>query len=94
METNNNDLIENSQIEEITSQNRGPNPYLVIFIAIIVLAYLYSLTFGESSISVMLKAKWKKEELLREYNALQQENQKLQKKHFELIQLSPTKDAF
>jgi len=65
---------------------------LIIFIAI--LLYLYSIFFGEYSLGVMLDAKAKKEKLLQEYNTLQQENQKLQKKHFELIQLTPSEDAF
>ena len=65
---------------------------LVIFIAVIL--YLYSIFFGEYSLGVMLDAKAKKEQLQNEYNKLQQENQKLQKKHFELIQLTPSEDAF
>jgi cell division protein FtsB len=65
---------------------------LIIFIAIVL--YLRSILFGEYSISVLLNAKSKKEKLEKEYNALQNQNQKLQKKHFEMIQLTPQEDAF
>jgi len=65
---------------------------IAIFIAIIL--YLRSILFGDYSIAVMLDAKSKKEQLTKEYNKLQEENQKLQKQHFEMIQLTPTEDAF
>jgi len=65
---------------------------IVIFIAIIL--YLRSILFGDYSIAVLLNAKAKKEQLTKEYNKLQEENQKLQKQHFEMIQLTPDEDAF
>ena len=70
------------------------SPAFVVLFIFLVLWYFYSLIFGERSISVLISDEWKKQELLDEYNKLQEENQKLQKKYFELIQLTPEVDAF
>ena len=78
--------------DETKKEGFSPLIKLLFFVAIVL--YLYSILFGEYSIGVMLDAKHKKERLLKEYNTLQGENQKLQKKHFEMIQLTPTEDTF
>jgi len=65
---------------------------LVLFFML--LYYLYSLFFGESSIGVLQNAYEREQKLKDEYNKIQNENQKLQKKHFELIQLTPEEDDF
>ncbi len=87
-----NTINEYNDYSDRESDSKSALLKLVIFIAIIL--YLYSIFFGEYSLGVMLDAKAKKEQLQQEYNTLQQENQKLQKKHFELIQLTPSEDAF
>ena len=76
------------------STKGGSSPLLKLLFFIAIALYLYSIIAGEYSIRVLLDAKHKKERLLDEYNTLQTENQKLQKKHFEMIQLTPTEDAF
>jgi len=58
------------------------------------LFYLYSLFFGSYSVGVLLDVKKRLKALNQEYTQLQNENQKLQKRHFELIQLTPKEDAF
>lgn len=64
---------------------------ILIFLAFV--SYLYSLFYGESSVSVLLDAKNREAKLMQEYNNIQNENQKLQKKHFELIQLTPDEET-
>ncbi len=80
----------------IEKEKRELNTSLVISsIFYIVIAYmLYQLFFGESSIGVLQSALDREEKSTIEYNKIQQENQKLQKKHFELIQLTPQEDQF
>jgi len=68
-------------------------PYHFIVIVFLVF-YLYSIFFGSYSIGVLLDVKKRLNTLQQEYTQLQNENQKLQKKHFELIQLTPQEDAF
>ncbi len=68
-------------------------PYHFI-IAVFLLFYLYSIFFGNYSVGVLLDVKKRLATLKTEYMQLQNENQKLQKKHFELIQLTPQEDAF
>ncbi|HGZ70788.1 MAG TPA: hypothetical protein ENK74_05270 [Nitratifractor sp.] len=68
-------------------------PYHIV-VAIFLLFYLYSLFFGSYSVGVLVDVKKRLSTLQEEYNSLQNENQKLQKKHFELIQLTPQEDAF
>ena len=89
---------DNLQIEETikASSKRQLNTSLLlkIFITIIFFSYLYSLFYGESSIGVLQAAKEREEQLRAEYNKTQHENQQLQKKHFELIQLTPEEDNF
>ncbi len=70
------------------------SPIFIIVFLFLVLWYFYSLLFGERSISALISAESKKQELIDEYNKLQEANQKLQKKYFELIQLTPEVDAF
>ncbi len=64
------------------------------FVAILLALYLYSLFFGSYSVGVLIDVKKRLASLQEEYNSLQNENQNLQKKHFELIQLTPEEDAF
>jgi len=68
-------------------------PYHFV-VAILLLFYLYSIFFGNYSVGVLLDVKKRLETLKTEYTQLQNQNQKLQKKHFELIQLTPQEDAF
>ncbi len=87
------DIVEdiNCQNEE---QERKRASLLPLILFILAIVYLYSILFGDYSIKVYLNVKNEKEKIVQEYNALQKENQKLQKKHFELIQLTPSEDAF
>ena len=89
-----NKILEDSEYKEEQSEKKFLSPLLKLLFFVALLLYLYSILFGEYSIGVMLDAKKRKEHLLQEYNALQSENQKLQKKHFEMIQLTPTDDSF
>ena len=96
METNNQkegigEILEAAKTQKV---KKDYSVLYAIIIAIALLIYFYSLIFGQNSISVLLSVKWKKEELIKEYNKLQLENQKLQKEHFELIQLTPDQDVF
>jgi len=77
-------------------QNRGFNfaTTAKFIITALFLGYFYSLFFGESAIGVLIDAKDREVKLVQEYNKIQNENQKLQKKHFELIQLTPQEDSF
>ncbi len=50
--------------------------------------YVGVLLFGENSLSVFYKLKNEKESLQKQAQSLKLSNQKLQKKYFELIQLS------
>ena len=84
--------MEKINIDDILGQNDNKNrfrPILIVAIILAVLMYLYALFFGESSLQVYFKTKWKKEELMQDYKILQEQNQKLQKEYFELIQLTP-----
>ncbi len=69
-------------------------PLIALGAVIGFILYFYALFFGERSIFVYIDAKNKLQELNNEYNTLQNQNQKLQKKYFELIQLTPDEDAF
>jgi len=89
-----NDLVEENYNDYTEKERKKISLFLKIAIFIAILLYLYSILFGEYSISVLLDAKSKKERLEKEYDALQNQNQKLQKKHFEMIQLTPQEDAF
>ena len=89
-----NSILGDSEYQDGQNSKRGFAPLIKLLFFIVLLVYIYSILFGEYSISVMLDAKKKKEYLLKEYNTLQIENQKLQKKHFEMIQLTPTEDSF
>ncbi|HFQ62143.1 MAG TPA: hypothetical protein ENK39_07600 [Epsilonproteobacteria bacterium] len=51
--------------------------------------YVGILIYGENSLTVLNQLKEKKQGLLEEGNALKNENQRLQKEYFELIQLEP-----
>lgn len=68
-------------------------PYHIV-VLFFMLIYLYSLFFGSYSVGVLVDVKKRLSALQTEYNSLQNENQQLQKKHFELIQLTPKEDAF
>ncbi len=50
--------------------------------------YVATLLFGENSLSVLYELKQEKETLQKQSQTLKLSNQKLQKKYFELIQLS------
>ena len=91
-----NNIVENynDYSRDETKKKGRYSPLIKLLFFIALLLYLYSILFGEYSIGVMLDAKNKKERLLKEYNTLQSENQKLQKEHFEMIQLTPTEDSF
>ena len=82
--------------EVIEQERRELNiSFVISSILYIVIAYLiFQLFFGESSIGVLQSALDREEKSTIEYNKIQQENQKLQKKHFELIQLTPQEDQF
>ena len=80
--------------EDLVQEPKGGSALIKLLIFVALIIYFYSIFFGDYSISVLLDAKDKKEELLKEYNKLQNINQKLQKKHFEMIQLTPSEDAF
>lgn len=68
-------------------------PYHIV-VLFFMLFYLYALFFGSYSVGVLVDVKKRLSALQTEYNSLQNENQQLQKKHFELIQLTPKEDAF
>lgn len=68
-------------------------PYHIV-VLFFMLFYLYALFFGSYSVGVLVDVKKRLSTLQTEYNSLQNENQQLQKKHFELIQLTPKEDAF
>ncbi|HHD79113.1 MAG TPA: hypothetical protein ENK98_05705 [Epsilonproteobacteria bacterium] len=51
--------------------------------------YVGILIYGENSLTVLNQLKEKKQGLLEEGKALKNENQRLQKEYFELIQLEP-----
>jgi len=90
-----NNIVENlSDYSEEKTKRGDFSPLLKLLFFVALILFLYSILFGEYSLGVMLDAKKKKERLLKEYNTLQSENQKLQKKHFEMIQLTPTEDSF
>jgi len=81
--------------QEQPESQKGKIPFIVWLLGIVaIFFYLHAIFYGKFSISVYLDAKDKKEKLLKEYNTLQENNQKLQKKHFEMIQLTPSEDAF
>ncbi len=87
--------IEDNFIENKDSKRALNVALLVkIFLTIVVVYYIYLLLFGESSIGVLEDAKNREAKLKDEYHKIQNENQKLQKKHFELIQLTPDEDSF
>ena len=89
-----NSILEDSEYSDVPTKKEGSSPLLKVLIFTAILLYIYSILFGEYSIGVMLNAKKKQEHLIDEYNTLQSQNQKLQKKHFEMIQLTPTEGAF
>lgn len=91
--------MENSNTKQKSLENSSKGSKwgynaIVIVVTILVLSYFYSMFFGTSSMLVLLDLQDKKEQLDTEYNRLQNENQKLQKKYFELRQLTPDADAF
>jgi predicted membrane protein len=57
--------------------------YFTFTIIILLAIYFYFLLFGENSLSALIKAEARRDNLIREYNELQIENQKLQKRYFE-----------
>jgi cell division protein FtsB len=69
-------------------------PFLAWLAVFLLLSYLYALFLGERSIFVYIDDKKRLQELQKEYNTLQDQNQRLQKRYFELIQLTPDEDAF
>jgi hypothetical protein len=80
-----------------TPQTDEPNPWLglslkslvLIFVGIILFVwYVRILLFGENSLTVLNQLREEKANLLQESQTLKLSNQKLQKKYFELIQLS------
>jgi len=85
--------LEQNISEDSLSQSRKYN-IIAIVVILALLGYFYSLIFGTSSILVLLDINSKKDKVESEYNALQNQNQKLQKKYFELIQLTPDDDLF
>jgi cell division protein FtsB len=80
-----------------TPQPNEPNPWLgfsfksIVFILVGVVLfvwYVQALLFGENSLKVLNRLTHDKEILRCEIKRLKLSNQKLQKKYFELIQLS------
>jgi cell division protein FtsB len=94
LENSNNILDEiNKQEQNQSRSSIGYNIALVVAVTAFG-AYIYSLLFGTTSAMALLDIENKQEQLHNEYNRLQNQNQKLQKKYFELIQLTPDEDAF
>jgi hypothetical protein len=95
---NNQDILPTNEeaTASLASNKRGINGSLIfrIILFIILLFYLYSLFFGESSIGVLQDTKDRYNKLNSQYTKILDNNQKLQKKHFELIQLTPQEDSF
>ena len=89
----NSNIAESMPQKEALKKSREYN-IIVIVVTLALLGYFYFLIFGTSSAMVLLDIEAKKEKLDREYNKLQDQNQKLQKKYFELIQLTPDEDLF
>jgi len=83
-----------SSLENNQEKKLNLKPLLALGAFVLFIAYLYALFFGERSIFVYQDDKKRLEELQKEYNTLQHQNQRLQKKYFELIQLTPDEDAF
>lgn len=89
-----------SNLEEIENYNEYESPResfikpIHIVIAVFLLLYFYALFFGNYSVGVLIDANRLQAALHKEYNDLQNENQQLQRKHFELLQLTPKEDAF
>ena len=88
--------MEKINLDKLLGQNDNNRfrPFILIIAVLFTLIYLYALIFGETSLGVYFKTKWKKEDLTKEYNTLQEQNQKLQKEYFELIQLTPDSSLF
>ena len=88
----------NNPLEDSCNEYKKKSNILSFFVKFVIsvalFLYLYTILFGEYSIGVLLDAKSKKKRLKKEYNILQDKNQKLQKKHFEMIQLTPQEDTF
>jgi len=62
--------------------------FILISIAILLFAfYLKAILFGENSLSILEKVQDKKRQLLQEKYRLQRDNQRLQKRYFELLQV-------
>jgi len=85
--------LENS-IKQILANKTKKSLIIKAAIALAAIIYIYLLIFSQSSIGVYLKTSWKKDEITKEYNNLQEENQNLQKQYFELIQLTPDSSVF
>ena len=80
-----------------TPQPHEPNPWLgfslksIVFILVGIVVfvwYVHALLYGENSLSVLNRLKHDKASLLQQSRKLKLSNQNLQKKYFELIQLS------
>jgi hypothetical protein len=66
---------------------------LITFIGILLFGiYMGILLYGENSLSVLSQLRDKKQSLLQQEKALKLQNQKLQKKFFELKQLEPKEE--
>jgi len=83
-----------NSLENNSQKKLNLKPFLLLGAFVLFIAYLYAMFFGERSIFVYIDDKNRLEELQKEYNTLQDQNQRLQKKYFELIQLTPDEDAF
>jgi len=69
----------------------------IVFILIGVVLFVWYvavLLFGENSLSVLYDLKHEKESLQKQSQSLKLSNQKLQKKYFELIQLSSDQSLY
>ncbi len=88
--------MEKINLDKLFGQNDNNRfrPLIAVIAVLFILIYLYALIFGETSLGVYFQTKWKKEDLIKEYNTLQEQNQKLQKEYFELIQLTPDSSLF
>ena len=90
--------MENKNIaDEIISESNDSTKtrYSVISIMALIffVLYLYSMFLGKTSIFTLFKLEDQRNELKEEFNKLQNENEQLQKKYFELRQLTTDEDA-
>jgi len=98
LENNNiaDEIIQNSNKKILQKYWQAPLngllPLTIVMIFLII--YIYAMLFGQTSVFVLMDTQNRQQNLNKKYQKLQHQNQKLQKKYFELIQLTPDDDAF